>query len=153
MRGSMSADETWMLYLGQGCTLHANVTIEGTRATLIPSLNGQAQRYSPDKSNLGRLGVYANFSDAKAVFTVRKEIVASNLLLGVDTNLEMLNQAIKFLLQKGLLWKEDENGQREQVGNVPRWNDLYTKMKPTGPAGASLGKLLLLPSLLGSPQC
>ncbi|KAJ4464039.1 hypothetical protein C8R41DRAFT_860592 [Lentinula lateritia] len=138
VRGSMSADETWMLYLGQGCTLHANVTIEGTRATLIPSLNGQAQRYSPDKSNLGRLGVYANFSDAKAVFTVRKEIVASNLLLGVDTNLEMLNQAIKFLLQKGLLWKEDENGQREQVGNVPRWNDLYTKMKPTGPAGASL---------------
>ncbi|KAF8831023.1 hypothetical protein F5879DRAFT_404983 [Lentinula edodes] len=136
---SMSADETWMLFLGQRCALHANVTIEETQATLIPSLDGQAQRYRPIKSNVGWLGVYANFSDAKAALTVKEEMLASSLLLGVDTNLEMLNQAIKFLLKKGLLWKEDENGQREQVGNVPRWNDLYTKMKLTkGPAGASL---------------
>ncbi|KAJ4483017.1 hypothetical protein C8J55DRAFT_605396 [Lentinula edodes] len=113
-------DETWMLFLGQRCALHANVTIEGTQPTLIPSLDG---RYRPITSNVGWLGVYANFSDAKAAFTVKEEMLASSLLLGADTNLEMLNQAIKFLLDKGLLWKEDENGQREQ---------------PTGPAGASL---------------
>ncbi|KAJ3849806.1 hypothetical protein EV368DRAFT_67133 [Lentinula lateritia] len=138
VRGSMSADETWVLYLGQRCNLHANVTIEGTQATLIPSLDGHAQRYKAGENIVGWLGVYANFSDAKAMFDVRKEMLASHLLLSVDTNLEILNQAIKFLLAKGLLWKEDENGQREQVVDVPRWNELYAKMKPTGPAGASL---------------
>ncbi|KAJ3805185.1 hypothetical protein F5876DRAFT_70012 [Lentinula aff. lateritia] len=139
VRGSMSADETqWVLYLGQRCNLHANVTIEGTQATLIPSLDGHAQRYKAGENIVGWLGVYANFSDARAMFDVRKEMLASHLLLSVDTNLEILNQAIKLLLAKGLLWKEDENGQREQVVDVPRWNELYAKMKPTGPAGASL---------------
>ncbi|KAJ4472868.1 hypothetical protein C8J55DRAFT_519820 [Lentinula edodes] len=138
--GPLKANEVWKLRVGSRYIFDTCLSSEDGKVKLIPRLIKASVRLRFDSRSKGYLAAYANFTNENSVETTLNEMGDS--IGDVKTNLEALDLAIRFLLEKGLVWKKDANGNKKQLKDkLEKWSALYSEMKPLGPAGDSVDRL------------
>ncbi|KAJ3804789.1 hypothetical protein EV368DRAFT_69506 [Lentinula lateritia] len=129
-----SADEDWLLYVGNFQAFHSVVGKEG----LIPQrLNGPPSFNTAHINTPSYLKVYANFENPDAMASAFDTMCRN--IRGFDTNLQFIDRAIGYLVKELKVIYEYDNGVEKQVTELPeKWIALYNTMKPIGPAGAKV---------------
>ncbi|KAJ3921899.1 hypothetical protein F5877DRAFT_64531 [Lentinula edodes] len=138
--GSLKVDEVWKLRVGSKYIFDTYLSYKDGGVKLVPRLIENSKPFFFDRRIKGYLEAHVNFTDENSVATTLKEM--SDSIGDVETNLEALDSAVRFLLAKGLVWKKDANGNKEQLKDkLEKWSALYSEMKLLGPAGDSVDRL------------